>query len=400
MTPRTEQNGSPLIWDSSDPLRRPPPLPMPEELALSHVDSSGKLFRTQSTSSHLCRQINTKSPQLSRISIDEKTIDIVSNISETTKTIVEDLHFLIDRSKDNASTLIDLKKSVINATTYDQKIIDEIQNMITSQLQIISRKDEYQLLQEKLDKITQILNTNTSPDAHTQMLSNINKRLEAIEITQNEVLSQKIETNNLISSYEISKQANLVEIEDICRRKLEVSTELARLDAHVSHKKSMLNQLEERMKMLENRLVEIQLKLNKQKDEKQKDENRKLNKPIKKKALYPKVPTTPQNIRHFSLSDIHNRNPSVVALAPSTTMDKSPCNTDNLTVYEKEKRKTSWSRKVANVMGFPFQHNNKENSAVYLQSNEKPIVQEKRRNYPINFGVKSTKAFRSFSTRV
>ncbi|KAG5513244.1 hypothetical protein PMAC_001614 [Pneumocystis sp. 'macacae'] len=394
MSSKTESNSSPLIWDSSDPLRRPPPLPMPEELALNHIDFPGKLSRTQSTSSHLYRQINVKQPQLSRIGIDEKTIDIISNISEATKVIIEDLHFLIDRSKDNASALIDLKKNVINATTYDQKIINEIQNIITSQLKMVNEKDEHHLLQEKLDKVIQILNTNIC-GIQIQILNNIDKRLEAIEISQDKILSQKVEADNLVSSYEISKQANLIEIEDICRRKIEASTELARLDAHVVHKKSVLNQLEERMKMLENRLMEVQLKLNKQRDE-----NKKLNKSTTKKVPHSKTSTIPQNNRHFSLSDIHNRNSSVVVLAPSTSIDKSSCNTDSIMIHEKEKRKISWSRKVANVMGLPFQHNNKENSAIYLQSNEKPTVQEKRKIYPINFGIKSTKAFRSFSTRV
>ncbi|KAG4304072.1 hypothetical protein PORY_002595 [Pneumocystis oryctolagi] len=390
MLSRSESNASSPIWDSSDPQRRPPPLPMREELTLNHVDSLGKLSRTQSTSSHLYRQTNTKSPRIA----DEKIVDMIYNISETIKIISEDLHSLIDRSKDNASSLIDLKKN-INATMCDQKIIDEIQTIITSQFQKITEKNECHGFQEELNEILQILNKNISTyNTQTQVLNDMNKRLEAIEIFQDKILSQKAETDHLISSYETSRQANLIEIEDIYRRKIEVTNELARLDTHVSHKRDALNQLEERMKTLEGRLMEIQLKLNKQKDE-----NKKLNKLVTKKRIPSKLFGVSQNIRHFSLSDIHNRNPSVVTLASSPTMDKSLHSIDDFISHEKEKRKISWSKKVANAMGISFQHN-KENSIEHLQNNEKSIVRDKRKNYPVSFGIKNTKAFRSFSTRV
>ncbi|KAG5439376.1 hypothetical protein PCK2_000825, partial [Pneumocystis canis] len=220
--------------------------------------------------------------------------------------------------------------------------------------------------------------------------------LEAIEACQEKILAQKIEINHLISSYETSQQINFKEIEDIYRRKIELSTEITQLDASIAHKKKALSQLEDRMKTLENRLMEIQLKLNKQKDE-----NKKLSKPaiIKKKIHLPKS-STPQNTRHFSLSDIHNRNTSTVTPTPSEGVDISSCNGDQLAICNKEKRKISWSRKVANVVGFPFQHNNKENSAIFLKNSEKSTIQGKQGNYPVNFGIKNTKTFRSFSTRV
>ncbi|KAG5440130.1 hypothetical protein PCANB_001699 [Pneumocystis canis] len=397
MLSRSELNTSPSpIWDSADPQRRPPPLPMPEELSLNHVDSSGKLSRASSISSHLHRQVNTKSPQLFRLGTDEKVIDMIYKISETTKTVMEDLHSLVDRSKDNASTLSDLKKN-INEITQDQKMINGIRELFATQLREIIDENKYHLFQEKLDEILKILDTilSTYVKQTQEPWTDISEKLKAIEACQEKILAQKIEINHLISSHETSQQANFKEIEDIYRRKIELSTELVQLDACIYHKKNSLSQLEERMKTLENRLMEIQLKLNKQKDE-----NKKLTKQAIKKKTYPPKPSTPQNIRHFSLSDIHNRNPSAVTLTPSTCIDIASNNTDNLTICNKEKRKTSWSRKVANVMGFPFQHNNKENSAIFLQNNEKSIIQEKQKNYPINFGIKSTKTFRSFSTRV
>lgn len=396
MSSRSELNtSSSPIWDSSDPQRRPPPLPMREEFTLNHVEGGGKLTRTSSISSHLYKQLGPKtSSQMLRISTDDKTADIVHSISETTNTILGDLRSLIERSKDNASTLLDLKQSIIDAKR-GQKIIDEIQAIITSNLppQDNDKDETCDIFKEKLDQILKILNTNTSfHNTETQLLTDINKKLEAIEAFQGKLFSQKLEINNLISSYETLQQTNITEIESMYSRKVEMSAELARLDAHIGHKKDSLDQMEERVKILENRLEDIQLRLNKQREE-----NKKLNKSSKKKVHQSaKSPTTPQNIRHFSLMDIHNRNPSIVTLAPSTIMN-SPNNMDSIT-DKKEKRKTSWSRKVVNAMGFPFQHNNKENSPVFPKNNEE-LTTMKKKKYPNNFGTKTAKTFRSFSTR-
>ncbi|EMR10655.1 hypothetical protein PNEG_01354 [Pneumocystis murina B123] len=393
MSSRSELNTSPSpIWDSSDPQRRPPPLPMREEFTLNHIEGGGKLSRTSSISSHLYKQLGNKtSSQMLRISADDKTADIVHSISETTSTILGDLRSLIERSKDNASALLDLKQNIIDAKR-DQKIIDEIRAIVTFLPQENDKEEKCDIFKEKLDEILKILNTNTSfHNTETRLLTDINKKLEAIEAFQDRLFSQKLEINNLISSYETLQQTNITEMENMYSRKVEMSAELARLDAHISQKKDSLDQLKERVKILENRLEDIQLKFNKQKEE-----NKKLNKSSKKKVHQSaKSPTTPQNIRHFSLMDIHNRNPSIVTLAPSTIMN-SPNNTDSV-IDKKEKRKTSWSRKVVNAMGFQFQHNNKENSPVLSKNNELAI--QKKKNYPNNFGIKTAKTFRSFSTR-
>lgn len=370
---------------------------MREELTLNHVETNEKLSRTSSISSHLYRQLSTKSPshQVLRVGSDEKTIDAIHTISEATNKIIADLHSLIERSKDNAFSLLDLKQNIANVKC-DQKIIDEIRSIVTLQSQTNNEENKCQAL-EKLDKILQVLDINNSTyNVQTQLLTDISKKLEAIEVFQEKLLSQKMGIDHLVSSYETLQQTNIKEMECIYRRKIEMSAELAQLDTNISHRKDMLNQLKERVEMLENRLGEIQLKLNKQREE-----NKKLNgsSVIKKKTHQTlKSSATSQNIRHFSLSDIHNRNPSVITLASSKGVN-STNNTDSTMIHEKEKRKISWSRKVANVMGLPFQHNNKENSVTFLQGNEKVAVQGKRRNYPSSFGIKSVKTFRSFSTR-
>ncbi|KTW25663.1 hypothetical protein T552_03523 [Pneumocystis carinii B80] len=394
---RSESNTSHSpIWDSSDPQRRPPPLPMREELTLNHIEGSVRLPRTSSISSNLYKQLGTKtSSQMLRISADDKTADIVQSISETTNTILEDLRSLIERSKDNATALLDLKQNITDAKR-DQKIIDEIRAIVTFPPQESSKEEKSDIFKEKLDKIMQVIDTNALfHNTETQLLIDINKKLEAIEAFQDKSFSEKLEINNLISSYETLQQTNIAEMENMYSRKVELSAELARLDTYISHKKDSLNKLKERVKKLESRLEDIQLRLNKQREE-----NKKSNKSsvIKKKVKQSaKSPSTPQNIRHFSLLDIHNRNPSIVTLAPSTVMN-SPNNTDSIS-DKKGKRKTSWSRKVVNVMGLPFQHNNKENSPALLKNNEELAIQKKKK-YPNNFGIKTVKTFRSFSTRI
>ncbi|KAH3666431.1 hypothetical protein WICMUC_005699 [Wickerhamomyces mucosus] len=203
-----------VLWDSNDPMRNPPPLPLsPQMLRINNSNSKsgsptpiGKLQFANSDSSDV-------EAQLKKILDTQMSLkSFYSSINSSVKQTQLDLENLVDRSSNNNSHLKDLLQSVSTATTTRVTTIkdhtavtkEEISEIISSGLVPILKKyeelDRIQEFQQKLENFEASLVSKEASlkEGIEDLLSKVSKMPSGKELR--EIFSEQNKTHSQVTA--------------------------------------------------------------------------------------------------------------------------------------------------------------------------------------------------------
>lgn len=307
------------IWDSSDPSRNPPPIPMPEtgykrtSVAGSRSRSDLQDFQEGGVSAHL------------------KDLKMLVNM------VQEEMSSLTRRSKDNASELGLLKTATHTRDEDIRLVMHDIRNDLrsdTTRESILSSLREVQeqihaqgVTHSKIEALQSHLHDYASKadnleckllDLLDEILISTKKEASPSDPPILELIySQLEETSKRLTAFvanhnaiEISTKDALREFESLSRKKLAAAAELTSLETAVSIRKEELAELERRAYCLEDRLLNTALEKSRELLLSRPDpaplfSNGKKSVQLKSSNL--KSPNS-MSRRHFSLSQIANPN--------------------------------------------------------------------------------------------
>ncbi|OLL22865.1 hypothetical protein NEOLI_004841 [Neolecta irregularis DAH-3] len=235
---------------------------------------------------------------------DEKMA--LQHIITTTNTILQNLETLIRRSKDNAADLVLLKQNVASAMDRDHIVIQEVKELLPSLSSPGSTSVKSDSMHQLSSKLDELLTSRTAYSGgtsvpvkdYTETLSHIQQAITLSTHSITAISTQLKAQHHSQISYSEQLSQERTELDELLQQKLELSTDLSRLETTIRIRNDQLSTLEDRTSSLERRVLETTGYIL---DSNSKSKNR---------PASPQKPTNSSPRRHFSASQAQNRNSS------------------------------------------------------------------------------------------
>lgn len=213
-TPQGSPNGK--MWDSNDPMRNPPPLPVsPQMLKIKNTNvsrstSPGKLAFTQVDNGEVEYQLKRLVESQSSL---KKTI---LNIENSVKTTQIDLENLVSRSTNNNSHLKDLLQNVsgsnVNSLTEDKiekvfqdsisPILKDLSNLNESHKELTNKSNGSKHIEKIIESKSHELNANISKLLSSNQLDSIHEKLDSNKDSFENIKDSSNKSLELINSFD------------------------------------------------------------------------------------------------------------------------------------------------------------------------------------------------------